>query len=218
VSFRLGPWLGHRIPSVWRPAMIIIAAFVVGRGRAWAQDLRSPPAFTGLAVGVDVMRASAWSFDEEIPELDTSEPHDIPASGGVGAHLSYALTPHLAPFVAGSLSLYGYEPSAIDTYEGGIEVRVPELGALVLPFAQASLGRLHWSGGLRYTYAGLGAGAELFLSERLAVRLGLRGTWPVAGGRRNVGSDETPVYRTARLDAAQLRLSAGMCWHFRRRE
>ncbi len=89
--------------------------------------------------------------------------------------------------------------------------------APVLPFAQASLGRLHWSGDMRYTYVGLGAGAELFLAERLAVRLGLRGTWPVADGRRNVGPDEAPVYRTARLDAAQLRLSVGICWHLRRR-
>ena len=60
--------------------------------------------------------------------------------------------------------------AGFNTYEGGIEVRVPRLGARVLPFAQASLGRVHWSGDMRYTYAGLGAGAELFLSERLAVR------------------------------------------------
>jgi hypothetical protein len=197
--------------------MIALAASVVGPDTAPAQGVRNAPAITGLAVGAELLWGSAWSFDEEIPELGRSEPVDIPASRGVGAHLSYAFTPYLAPFIAGSVSFYGSELSGFNTYEGGIEVRVPKLGARVLPFAQASLGRLHWSGNMRYTYAGLGAGAELFLSERLAVRLGMRGTWPVADGRRNVGPQVAPVYRTARLDAAQLRLSAGICWHFRQR-
>jgi hypothetical protein len=198
-------------------AAIAVAVSVLGAGAARAQGLRNPPALTGLAVGVELMRGSPWSFDEEIPELGRSEPVDIPASSGVGAHLSYAFTPYLAPFIAGSVSFYGSDLSGFNTYEGGIEVRVPKVGARILPLAQASLGRLHWSGDMRYTYVGLGAGAELFLSERLAVRLGLRGTWPLADGRRNVGPQETPVHRTARLDAAQSRLSAGICWHFRRR-
>ena len=197
--------------------LIAFAAFVMEPEAARAQGLRSPPANTGLAAGAEFFWGSAWSFDEEIPELGRSELVDIPASRGIGAHLSYAFTPYLAPFIAGSVSFYGSELSGFNTYEGGIEVRVPKLGARVLPFAQAILGRLHWSGDMRYTYAGLGAGAELFLAERLAVRLGMRGTWPVADGRRNVGPQMAPVYRTARLDAAQLRLSAGICWHFRKR-
>lgn len=197
--------------------MIALAASVAGPDTAPAQGLRSSPAITGPAVGAELSWGSAWSFDEEIPELGRSEPVDIPASRGVGAHLSYAFTSYLAPFIAGSVSFYGSELSGFNTYEGGIEVRVPKLGARVLPFAQASLGRLHWSGDMRYTYAGFGAGAELFLSERLAVRVGLRGMWAVADGRRNVGPEAAPVYRTTRLDAAQVRLSAGICWHFRER-
>jgi hypothetical protein len=208
---------GPRMRSVCGLAMIALAASVVRPDAARAQGLRRSPALTGPAVGVELVRASNWSFDEQIPELGRSDPHDIPASSGVGAHLSYALTPYLAPFIAGSVSFYGSDLSGFKTYEGGIEVRVPKLGARVLPFAQASLGRLHWSGDMRYTYAGLGAGAELFLSERLAVRVGLRGTWPVADGRRNVGPEAAPVYRTVKLDAAQLRFSGGICWHFRQR-
>jgi hypothetical protein len=216
-GMRLRLALRPAIRLVCRLTMIAMAASVVGISAVRAQGLQVLPAFTGPAVGLELIRGSAWSFDEEIPELGRSEPHDIPASTGVGAHLSYAVTPYLAPFVAGSVSLYGEELTGFNTHEGGIEVRVPKVGAAVLPFAQASLGRLHWSGDMRYTYVGLGAGAELFLSGRLAVRLGLRGTWPVADGRRNVGPAEAPVYRTATLDAAQLRLSAGICWHLRRR-
>jgi hypothetical protein len=206
----------HRMLSAGL-VILALAASVVGPDAAPAQGLRSSPAITGPTVGAELVWGSTWSFDEEIPELGRSETVDIPASQGVGAHLSYAVTPYLAPFIAGSVSFYGSELSGFNTYEGGIEVRVPKLGARVLPFAQASLGRLHWSGDMRYTYAGLGAGAELFLSERLAVRLGMRGMWSVADGRRNVGPEEAPVYRTTKLDSEQLRLSAGISWHFRRR-
>jgi hypothetical protein len=40
------------------------------------------------------------------------------------------------------VNFHGSELSGFNTYEGGVEVRVPKLGARVLPFAQASLGRL----------------------------------------------------------------------------
>ena len=108
---------------------------------------------------------SSWSFSEDIPELGRAEPHEIPASSGLGGRLSYAVRPDLALFAAGSVGMYGSE-SGYNTYEGGVEARVPRPGARVLPFVQASVGRLHWSGGMSYTFAGLGAGAELFVSER----------------------------------------------------
>jgi hypothetical protein len=201
-----------RMSTASRVTVLTVAAFLLGPAAIVAQSVQRLPAFSGVAIGIEFMKGSAWSFDEEIPELSTSQPHHIPASTGVGAHLSYALSPSLAPFVAGSVSLYGSDLMGFTTYEAGVEVRAAKLGARVLPFAQASLGRLQWSGDMRYDYAGLGAGAELFLSERLAIRLGLRGSWPIADGRRDVGTDEAPLYRTATLDAAQLRLSGGMCW------
>jgi hypothetical protein len=203
---------------VWGIRRLLVAAALVAPRSLHAQDTAERlPAFTGLSLGLDLVRTSAWSFDEQIPELGRDQHYDIPSAGGLGFSVSYALTPYLAPFVAASLSLYGSELSGFSTYQAGIEGRLPQAGRRLLPFAQASLGRLSWSGNMRYGFVEAGAGTELFPFERVALRLALQGAWPLGDGRRNVGSSEAPIYRTTRLDAGQLRFSLGGRWHFGRR-
>ena len=195
---------------------LAIAASVVGPEAAGAQGLRSPPALIGLAVGVELMRGSAWSFDEVIPELGRSEPVDIPASKGVGAHLSYAFPlPRSLHRRVGELLWVG----AL-----GIQhLRGRNRGAR----ADARRSRSAVCPGEPRTPALVGGHALHLCRPRRRC-----GTVPVqaAGGPARDAGDMArrgrsaecrapggSVYRTARLDAAQLRLSAGVCWHFRQR-
>jgi hypothetical protein len=197
---------------------LLVAAALLAPVPLQAQrSAEPPPAFTGLSLGIDLVRTSSWSFDEQIPELDRDQHYDIPSAGGLGFSVSYALTPYVAPFAAASLSLYGSELSGFSTYQAGVEGRLPKAGRGLLPFAQVSVGRLSWSGNMRYGFVEAGAGAELFPFDRVALRLALQRGWPLGDGRRNVGSNEAPIYRTTRLDASQLRFSIGGRWHLGRR-
>ena len=142
-------------------ALVVAALGVLPFLPAAAQERT---AFRGPALELYAVRSPAWRAERQDPARNT---HDIPATGGLGLSFAWAVTPNVAPFVAAEIALYG--ESGVSTVAAGVEGRLP-LEAPVVPRATIGIGHAEWSGGLGYDYLQLGAGADLFVLSRLAVR------------------------------------------------
>ncbi len=185
-------------------------------GRLEAQRPDGSRVRKGLSLGVDGLRTSAWGFTEAIPEIASTDEHRFPAATGLGLSVDWAFTPWLAPWATGSFTLYsdaaGSESSGYNDLSAGVEVRLPG-GGRIMPFAGGGAGRTRWTG-TAFTHLDASAGVQLYLGERIAVRLAGALLAAVGDARRNVGPEGSPIYRDVDLsDAHRTRAELGVRWH-----
>lgn len=161
----------------------------------------------GLSVGLEVARTSAWDVELSPPNAPRSTISD---ATGLALTVSYGITSWSAPWISYAASLYGdSDPSAISELTAGLELRGPWFRRFV-PSVGFGFGRTSapTAGGFSFSHADLAAGAEFFVSRRLALRAGLHSLIPMgeASGSGNSGSTSFDVadHRT------QLRLGMRM--------
>lgn len=171
-----------RFMRAWRYVHIVLLLLCMTPSLAMSQQTPPYAIQGGLNLGLDIAQTSAWDVELSPRNAPRSTPRStISEATGLGLTASYGVTAWLAPWISYVASLYGEsDASAISETAAGLEFRGQWFRRLV-PSVSFGLGRtsVPTAGGFSFTHADLAAGAEFFLSRRLALRAGLHGLSPL---------------------------------------
>jgi hypothetical protein len=162
---------------------------------AWSQSPRPAAIQQGASIQLEIAQTSSWDVELGPPDSRTAT---TGKATGLAVTAAYGVNSWLAPWASFTWSAYGDgDLSAVSELAGGAEVRSRQFGRFA-PSVALGVGRTvsPAAGGFRFNHADVAANGDYFLSDRLALRAGVHGLFPL-GEATGTDGDDGQSFRVA---------------------